>query len=246
MTVVLTRAVVVIVSVLLLSWGSFANFNPVFATTSIEDLQKQRDDLDIEINNNQDTSLADKLEDARNKFQDVFDELNKVPPDVAAAIGNISAIQQEIQVAIDDEGFSPIIGNILIAALEAIKDKLNEADDFKVTICHDRDTKEVPDPEVAAHLAHGDTLGDCPPVEQEDDKDDDKKLSICHFPPGNPSNLQMITISENATKSHLAHGDLLGKCPDNDEADEQRKNIEREKIFESTLCFVSFSCFLRS
>ena len=33
MTVVYTRVIVVMVSVLLLSWGSFANFNPAFAAT---------------------------------------------------------------------------------------------------------------------------------------------------------------------------------------------------------------------
>ena len=50
MAVEYTRVTVVILSVLLLSWGSFANFNPVFATTSIEDLQKLKDDLNIEFN----------------------------------------------------------------------------------------------------------------------------------------------------------------------------------------------------
>ncbi len=112
MAVEYTRVTVVILSVLLISWGSFANFNPVFATTSIEDLQKLKDDLNIEFSKESGTPLADKLEDAINKFQDVLDELNKVPPDIIAAEGNISAIQQEIQVAIDDEGFSPILGNI--------------------------------------------------------------------------------------------------------------------------------------
>ena len=39
-----------------------------------------------------------------------------------------------------------------------------------------------------------------------------KKITICHIPPGNPSNVHTITISKNALKAHLAHGDFFGNC----------------------------------
>ncbi len=38
------------------------------------------------------------------------------------------------------------------------------------------------------------------------------KVTICHLPPGNPSNEQTIEVSINAVKAHLAHGDRLGDC----------------------------------
>jgi len=38
------------------------------------------------------------------------------------------------------------------------------------------------------------------------------KVTICHFPPGNPSNYQTITISAAALPAHLAHGDFPGSC----------------------------------
>jgi len=38
------------------------------------------------------------------------------------------------------------------------------------------------------------------------------KVTVCHIPPGNPSNLNTITISEHALQAHLAHGDFLGDC----------------------------------
>lgn len=38
------------------------------------------------------------------------------------------------------------------------------------------------------------------------------KVTICHIPPGNPGNLNTITISEHALQAHLAHGDFLGDC----------------------------------
>jgi|SRR5918997_2669869 hypothetical protein len=44
-------------------------------------------------------------------------------------------------------------------------------------------------------------------------KKDNKKVTICHIPPGNPDNAHTIRVSENAVDAHLAHGDELGKCP---------------------------------
>jgi hypothetical protein len=47
------------------------------------------------------------------------------------------------------------------------------------------------------------------PVSAED------KVDICHFPPGNPSNVQFITVGASAVPAHLAHGDFLaeeGSC----------------------------------
>lgn len=39
-----------------------------------------------------------------------------------------------------------------------------------------------------------------------------KKVTICHVPPGNPSNAHTINVSVNALDAHLDHGDLLGSC----------------------------------
>lgn len=40
----------------------------------------------------------------------------------------------------------------------------------------------------------------------------DGKVNICHIPPGNPGNPQILSISVNAVAAHLAHGDVLGAC----------------------------------
>ena len=39
-----------------------------------------------------------------------------------------------------------------------------------------------------------------------------KKVEVCHVPPGNPENEHTISISEDAVDAHLAHGDYLGEC----------------------------------
>ncbi len=41
----------------------------------------------------------------------------------------------------------------------------------------------------------------------------EKKITICHYPPGNKNNPQEIEISENAWPAHEAHGDTKGACP---------------------------------
>ena len=40
----------------------------------------------------------------------------------------------------------------------------------------------------------------------------DKKVTICHRPPGNPSNAHTISVSENAVAAHMKHGDTIGPC----------------------------------
>lgn len=46
---------------------------------------------------------------------------------------------------------------------------------------------------------------------------ENQKVTICHIPPGNPDNAHTITVSENALRAHLAHGDLLGDCSCDDD-----------------------------
>lgn len=40
-----------------------------------------------------------------------------------------------------------------------------------------------------------------------------EKVTICHFPPGNPGNAQTITVGAPAVAAHVAqHGDTIGPC----------------------------------
>ncbi|WP_440121703.1 hypothetical protein [Tenacibaculum sp. Ill] len=49
-------------------------------------------------------------------------------------------------------------------------------------------------------------------LKSKESKGKDSKVTICHVPPGNPSNVHSITISRKALKAHLAHGDYFGFC----------------------------------
>lgn len=40
-----------------------------------------------------------------------------------------------------------------------------------------------------------------------------EKVTICHYPPGNPANAQTITVGAPAVAAHVAqHGDTIGPC----------------------------------
>ena len=40
----------------------------------------------------------------------------------------------------------------------------------------------------------------------------EKKVTLCHVPPGNPAATQTLVVGEAAVGAHLAHGDQLGAC----------------------------------
>jgi DNA repair exonuclease SbcCD ATPase subunit len=58
-----------------------------------------------------------------------------------------------------------------------------------------------------------------------------KKINICHIPPGNPDAAHTIRISVKAMQAHLAHGDLLGECGQQTDNDDTTQG----KSFEITL-----------
>ncbi len=38
------------------------------------------------------------------------------------------------------------------------------------------------------------------------------KVTICHYPPGNPENAKTITVGVPALPAHQSHGDTIGAC----------------------------------
>jgi hypothetical protein len=52
-----------------------------------------------------------------------------------------------------------------------------------------------------------------------------KKIEICHVPPGNHDNAHTLHISVNAMRAHLAHGDYMDECTENGE-DETEERFE--------------------
>jgi hypothetical protein len=42
------------------------------------------------------------------------------------------------------------------------------------------------------------------------------KVTICHYPPGNPGNRHTILVGQPALPAHLEHGDTMGPCPEDE------------------------------
>ena len=54
------------------------------------------------------------------------------------------------------------------------------------------------------------------------------KTTICHVPPGNPSNPQTIAIGKPALKAHLGHGDYEGECKSDGVKVNNKKEVEKK------------------
>ena len=70
-------------------------------------------------------------------------------------------------------------------------------------------------------------------AEDGDDKEKDELVLVCHLPPGNPTNWQNLMISPNALPAHIEHGDIEGKCNDDDNEENRISAIvkkEREEM----------------
>jgi hypothetical protein len=70
------------------------------------------------------------------------------------------------------------------------------------------------------------------------DKNDEKKddgskaeeqVTICHQPPGNPSERKTLKVPQSAVKAHLAHGDVTGDCTTENMDDKKSDNKEGDK-----------------
>jgi len=49
-------------------------------------------------------------------------------------------------------------------------------------------------------------------------EDEENKVTLCHIPPGNPSNAHTIEVGAPAVDAHLDHGDYLGECIDEEKS----------------------------
>jgi hypothetical protein len=88
-------------------------------------------------------------------------------------------------------------------------DESEEEPQGRAVICHkpgtpDEQTMTVPRSALDAHLAHGDTDGECSTATS--------RVLICHQP-YTPAQ-KTLAVPESDVEDHLAHGDLLGSCDD--------------------------------
>jgi hypothetical protein len=60
------------------------------------------------------------------------------------------------------------------------------------------------------------------PRPNEGTKRPNEKVLICHIPSGSIEKARTLSVSSNAVQAHLAHGDTLGKCPEDSSSAERK------------------------
>lgn len=131
----------------------------------------------------------------------------------------------------------------------------NPAPSQEVTICHlppgranRGQTIRISTADLEAHLAKGDYPGECREKDPDDnarddnardDKDrhkhDDSKVTLCHIQPARDGRAKWtheprprtMRVDASAVDAHLAHGDVLGACPDDDKDDDDKGQRNR-------------------
>ncbi len=57
-------------------------------------------------------------------------------------------------------------------------------------------------------------------------------VTLCHYPPGNPSNAKTLTVGAPAARAHYAHGDTIGvSCGENIELDLEERDYKLAKKY---------------
>ncbi|MCB0317365.1 MAG: hypothetical protein KDD56_01315 [Bdellovibrionales bacterium] len=129
----------------------------------------------------------------------------------------------------------PNVGVIDLCLLDEAEDPEVNPNE-KVLICHHTNSETNPWVEirvsrnaVGAHISHGDHLGACSDAEDPDDggNDDDDhgkeqlKVDVCHRTNSSKNPWVQIRISYHAVDAHIAHGDYLGICTEEDDSDKK-------------------------
>ncbi len=65
--------------------------------------------------------------------------------------------------------------------------------------------------------------------EQKDKKDKEEQVTLCHQPPGKPSERKILTLPKSAVQAHLDHGDVLGECKDDGKKEDKKNDKGNDK-----------------
>jgi len=177
--------------------------------------------------------LKEKYRELKNEFKEKYAQLR---------ISTISDMDEDSEDEIESEikrnelrllkyEFRESIKNLKLEAkqhFDELKNQLKDQETDRKNKIHDRinELKEKYKNKIIQH-DHPDLSNlDSYPTDYET-----KKIEICHAPPGNPDNAHTLSISVNAMRAHLAHGDYIDECTENgdDETnDEEEIEIEVE------------------
>jgi len=177
--------------------------------------------------------LKEKYKELKNEFKEKYAQLR---------ISTISDIDEDSEDEIESEikrnelrllkhEFRENIKNLKLEAKQhfnELKHELKDQQNDRKNKIHDiiNELKEKYKNKIIEHDHPSTSDLESYPVDYES-----KKIEICHVPPENLDNAHTLSISVNAMRAHLAHGDYMDECTENgdDETnDEEEIEIEVE------------------
>jgi len=173
--------------------------------------------------------LKEKYSDLKNEFKEKYAQLR---------ISTISDVDEDSDDEIESEikryelkllkhEFRENLKNLKLEAkqhFDEFKHKLNDKENDRKNKIHDiiNELKEKYKNKIIEHDHRSTSDLESYPVDYES-----KKIEICHVPPENPDNVHTLSISVNAMRAHLAHGDYIDKCAENgDDETNDEEEIE--------------------
>jgi len=180
--------------------------------------------------------LKEKYSDLKNEFKEKYAQLR---------ISTISDIDEDSEDEIESEikrnelrllkhEFRESIKNLKLEAkqhFDELKNQLKDQETDRKNKIHDiiNELKEKYKNKIREHDHPSTSDLESYPVDYER-----KKIEICHVPPGNLDNAHTLSISVNAMRAHLAHGDYIDECTENadDETEEEFELTVRAETLE--------------
>jgi len=247
-----TLLVIFVISALLVSISA-TNF--VYADDSSDNDEKRKEKIekDKEFKKELREEYKKKIEEKKKIFVDYKKELkekyNELKNEFKAKyaqlrISTISDIDEDSEDEIESEikryelkllkhEFRENLKNLKLEAkqhFDEFKHKLKDQENDRKNKIHDiiNELKEKYKNKLIEHDHRSTSDLESYPVDYES-----KKIEICHVPPGNPDNVHTLSISVNAMRAHLAHGDYMDECTENgdDETEEEFELTVRAETF---------------
>ncbi|GBF23721.1 hypothetical protein MnTg01_00046 [archaeon MnTg01] len=173
--------------------------------------------------------LKEKYKELKNEFKEKYAQLR---------ISTISDVDEDSEDEIESEikrnelrllkhEFRENIKNLKLESkqhFDELKNQLKSQDTDRKNKIHEiiNELKEKYKNKIREHDHPNTSDLDSYPIDYES-----KKIEICHVPPGNPDNAHTLSISVNAMRAHLAHGDYIDECAENgDDETNDEEEIE--------------------
>jgi len=169
--------------------------------------------------------LKEKYSDLKNEFKEKYAQL-RISTNSDIDEDSDDEIESEIkryELKLLKHEFRENLKNLKLEAkqhFDELKNQLKSQETDRKNKIHDiiNELKEKYKNKIREHDHPSTSDFDSYPVDYES-----KKIEICHVPPGNPDNAHTLSISVNAMRAHLAHGDYMDECTENgtDETEEE-------------------------